>query len=230
MPVKKSLEKIVKKVAVKKTAVKPVGLTVPVYALDGAKSGNLDLPKEIFGAKVNKPLLSQAMRVYFNNQRAHHGHTKTRSEVNYSTKKQGPQKGSGHARHGSLGAPIFVGGGIALGPKSRKVTLNLPPKMKHQALISALSIRMMEGEILGLIGEEKATGKTREMQNLLNKINKKNVLIVSDGTNEKLIRSVRNLANFKTIAPSQLNAFEVIACRTLMLTKEAVKELEKRIN
>ncbi|MDO8638097.1 MAG: 50S ribosomal protein L4 [Candidatus Daviesbacteria bacterium] len=204
-------------------------LSVPVYALDGTKSGNLELPKEIFGAKVNKPLLSQAIRVYFNNQRAHHGNTKTRSEVNYSTKKQGPQKGSGHARHGSLGAPIFVGGGIALGPKSRKVTLNLPPKMKQLALISALSSKMTDGEILGLSGVEKASGKTKEMAKFLEKMGKKNVLIVSDGTNEKLARSVQNISGMKNIIAEQLNVFEVVASRTLMLTKEAVLKLEGRI-
>lgn len=208
---------------------KNASLSVISYSLEGAKSVNLELPKELFGAKVNKSLLAQAVRVYFNNQRAHHGHTKTRSEVDYSTKKQGPQKGSGHARHGSLGAPIFVGGGIALGPKSRKVTLNLPQKMKHQALVSALSIRMMEGEVFGLIGAEKATGKTKQMQNLLNKIEKKNVLVISDGTAEKLIRSVQNLAGIEIIAPEQLNVFSVVACRTLMITKEAVKKLEERI-
>lgn len=224
--------KVEKKVTIKKTTkttAKPVGFSVPVYALDGAKSGNLELPQDIFGAKINKVLLAQALRVYFNNQRAHFGHTKTRSEVNYSTKKQGPQKGSGHARHGSRGAPVYVGGGIALGPKSRKVTLLLPPKMKQQALISALSAKMAEGEIFGLTGVEKVTGKTREMQNLLDKIDKKKVLIIADGTNENLRRSVKNLANINTVAPEQLNAFEVVACRTLMLTKEAVKKLEERI-
>ncbi len=229
MPVKKSSEKIVKKVAVKKTAVKPVGFSVPVYALDGTKSGNLELPKEIFGAKVNKPLLAQAVRVYFNNQRAHYGNTKTRAEVNYSTKKQGPQKGSGHARHGSLKAPIYVGGGIALGPKSRKVVLSLPPKMKQQALISALSSKMADGEILGLTGAEKATGKTKEIAKLLEKMDKRNVLIVSDESNEKLTRSVRNLPGMTNIFAEQLNVFEVVASHTLMITREAVKKLEGRI-
>ncbi|MDO8570068.1 MAG: 50S ribosomal protein L4 [Candidatus Daviesbacteria bacterium] len=213
----------------KSSKVKSVSLSVSSYSLEGTKSVNLELPKEIFGVKVNKPLLAQAVRVYFNNQRAHHGHTKTRSEVDYSTKKQGPQKGSGHARHGSLGAPIFVGGGIALGPKSRKVILNLPQKMKHQALVSALSARVLEGEVLGLSGVEKSTGKTKQMQNLISKIDKRNVLVIADGANEKLIRSIENLAGIKIIAPEQLNVFSVVACRTLMITKEAVKKIELRI-
>lgn len=216
--------KIEKKITIKK----PVGFSVPVYTLSGIKSGNLALPKEIFGTKVNKPLLAQALRIYFNNQRAHFGNTKTRSEVSYSTKKQGPQKGSGHARHGSLGAPIYVGGGIALGPKSRKVILSLPPKMKQQALISALSSKMSEGEILGFSGIEKASGKTKEMAKFFAKIGKKNVLIVSDGTNEKLARSVNNLPRVESLSAQQLNAFEVVSYQTLMLTKEAVKKLEER--
>lgn len=217
------------KIGKKATIKKPIGFSVPVYTLSGIKSGNLALPKEIFGAKVNKPLLAQALRIYFNNQRAHFGNTKTRSEVNYSTKKQGPQKGSGHARHGSLGAPIYVGGGIALGPKSRKVVLDLPPKMKRQALISALSAKMSEGEILGFSGVEKASGKTKEMAKFFEKIGRKNVLIVSDGTNEKLARSVNNLPKIENVSAQQLNVFEVVACRTLMLNKEAVKKLEGRI-
>lgn len=222
-----------KKITIKKTTTrvgnKPIGLSVPVFTVDGTKSGALSLPKEIFGQKVNKPLLSQAIYIYMNNLKAHFGNTKTRAEVRGSTRKIRVQKGTGGARHGGIRAPIFVGGGIALGPKFRKVVLNLPGKMRQKALVSALSSRLSEGEVLGFTGEEKATGKTKQIAKFLEKIGKKDVLVVSDRKNEKFIRSTRNLKGIKTIPAEQLNAFEVIAHKTLILTKEAVGKLEERI-
>lgn len=204
-------------------------LFVPVFTLDGTKSGALSLPKEIFGGPVNKPLLAQAMRVYLNNLKGHFGHTKTRSEVKGSTKKIRAQKGTGGARHGGIRAPIFVGGGIALGPKSRKVVLDLPQKMKQAALKSALADKFVSSEIVGITGLEKATGKTKQMQTLINKIAKKDILLVTNGENVNLKRAVRNLAGMKIILAKQLNAYEIIAHQTLMFSKEAIDKLSERI-
>lgn len=204
-------------------------LSVPVYSLTGLKSGTMQLPKELFGVKVNKPLLAQAVRVYQNNLKAHFGNTKTRGEVAGSTRKIRAQKHTGGARHGGIRAPIFVGGGIALGPKYRKVILDLPKKMKKAALKSALSSKAVEEEILGVRGLEKVSSKTKQMQTFLAKLGKKSVLLVIDDKNEKLMRASRNLKGMEVLLSDQLNVFEATLYKTLIFTKEAVKKLELRI-
>ena len=211
----------------KKPKTGKLNLSVPMYTLAGAVSENLNLPKEIFGVKVNKDLLAQAQRVYSTNEMGHFSHTKTRGEVEGSTRKIFKQKGTGNARHGAIRAPIFVGGGIALGPKSRKTILDLPKKMRHAALVSALSLRALEGEVMGVSGLDKASGKTKQIVTLVNKMAKKSVLIVDGTNNEKAFRASRNLekVSFKTV--DQLNAYEVIRHRSLVLTQSALERLQK---
>ena len=114
------------------TTKKAPGLSAPVFSLAGTAVGNVSLPKETFGAKVNEKLLAQAVRVYSTNQKVMPGSTKKRGEVHGTTAKMYKQKGTGRARHGAKTAPIFVGGGVAFGPKPRKIQLHLPPKMKRQ--------------------------------------------------------------------------------------------------
>lgn len=213
------------KAAVKKTG----GLTVPVYGLDGVESGVLSLPEDVFGAKVNKTLLAQATRVYLNNLKTHFGGTKTRGEVRGSTRKIRAQKGTGGARHGSVRAPIFVGGGVVFGPKFRKVELDFPKRMKKAALVSALSSKVKEGNLLGISGVEKVSGKTSQMQELIGKIAKKNLLLVTDKKEDKLKQAVRNLQKVETITFDQLNILEILKHDTLMLTKEAVEKLQGRV-
>lgn len=210
-----------KKLSVKKTT----GLSVPVYSLTGRAAGTMVLPKEIFGQKVNKKLLAQAMRVYMTNQKSFTASTKTRGEVQGSTAKIYRQKGTGRARHGAIRAPIFVGGGITFGPKPRKVRLELPQKMKKVALVSALSSKMADKQILGLSGLAKATGKTKEIAKLLDKLAVKNGLIITSEKNA--IRAVRNIPGIFTKAFNQLNAYEVLKHQMLILSKEAVEGFKK---
>src|SRR3989344_8900364 len=154
MPVKKvpssKLKVKSEKVLAKQTPKRAVGLSAPVYSLSGRASGTLSLPKEIFGKEVNKKLLAQALRVYSTNQKIFTGSTKTRGEVEGSTAKIFRQKGTGRARHGSIRAPIFVGGGIVFGPRPRKVRLELPQRMKKAALLSAFSAKTADKQLMGL--------------------------------------------------------------------------------
>lgn len=203
--------------------------SVPVYSLVGKEISTLELPKEIFGVKVNKSLLSQAIRVYLNNQKAHWGNTKTRGEVQGSTRKIWKQKGTGRARHGSIMAPIFVGGGIALGPKSRKVNLDLPKQMKKSALISALSLKLLENKIHSVDNLEKASGKTKEMVNFIKTFGESKVLIVSDIKEDNVFRAVKNLQKVNVVSSDNVNVFDVIAHQSIVLTKEAVEKLQERL-
>ncbi len=209
-----------------KTAPKKTGaLSVSVYSLTGKASGVMELPKEVFGVEVNRALLAQAMRVYINNERAHHSHTKTRGEVEGSTAKMGPQKGGGRARHGSKRAPIYRGGGIALGPKYRKVELELPQKMRRAALLSALSLRANEKAVFGIAGLDKASGKTKEVATFLQAAEKKSVLMIVDGKAEAFRRAVKNIKGAHLMSANQLNAYEIIKHQNLIMTSEAVKAL-----
>jgi large subunit ribosomal protein L4 len=116
-------------------------LTVDMYDAAGKVTGSVSLPEEVFGAKINKRLIAQAVRIYLANQREGSASTKSRGEVQGSTRKIYRQKGTGRARHGGVRAPIFVHGGIAHGPKPRDFSLKMPQKMKRAALFATLSLK-----------------------------------------------------------------------------------------
>lgn len=240
MPVKKEVSKKSTAKRLPSTAKKAVVssrksvslLSVPVYSLAGTVSGTMTLPKEIFGQKVNKQLLSQAIRVYATNQKVLPGSTKTRGEVEGSTAKIYRQKGTGRARHGSIRAPIFVGGGITFGPRPRQVRLDMPKKMKKAALLSALSAKAVEKNVVGLTGIEKASGKTKELFKLLNKIageskELKSTLIVIEGKADNIVRAVRNIAGISILPANLINAYEVLKHELLLVTKEAAEKIGK---
>jgi large subunit ribosomal protein L4 len=236
------VEAAVKVAASSPIAKKPGSLSVPVYSLAGKTAGSMDLPKDIFGAPVNSGLLAQAMRVYLNNQKSHNSTTKTRAEVTASTRKIYKQKGTGRARHGANSAPLFVGGGKAMGAKYRKTVLDLPKKMKRSALISALSEKASTNAVFGVMGMDKATGKTKEMTILVSSIlsqlsveNKKaknrklSALLVLEDNLEKARRASRNIQGFDFATVEQINAYEVIKHQSLILTKDAAIKLSERL-
>ncbi len=186
------------------------------------------MPKEVFGADVNQPLLAQAIRVYVTNKKQYTGSTKTRGEVVGSTAKIFRQKGTGRARHGSIMAPIFVGGGIVFGPKPRKVSLDLPKKMKHSALISALSARALEHKVLVVDGLDKLSGKTKEAVKLLSYVTDqklKSALIVTNGKTDNVVKAVRNIPGISVLPSNLLNAYSVIRHEFLLVAKDAVEKI-----
>ena len=214
----------------KKRTVKST-LSVPVYSLAGRAGGTMNLPKEIFGAKVNRKLLSQMARIYLNNQKSMPGSTKTRGQVEGSSAKIYNQKGTGRARHGSIRANLFVGGGIVFGPKPRKIILDLPKKMKKSALISALSDKAAEKRAVGLSGLEKASGKTKEIAKLVNYVlgvmgQGKSVLIVTGEKQDNVVRAARNIPGVDVLFVDMINAYEVLKHDLLVITKEAVEKLK----
>ncbi|MBI2019573.1 50S ribosomal protein L4 [Candidatus Daviesbacteria bacterium] len=205
-----------------------VGLSVPLYSLAGRESGTLALPKEVFGQKVNKDLLSQAIRVYSANKKTFTASTKTRGEVEGSTAKIFRQKGTGRARHGAVRAPIFVGGGIVFGPKPRKVKLSMPQKMKKAALISALSSKAADKSVFGVSGIEKASGKTKEVVKLIKQIGIKGALVVTEKKLDNVARAGRNIPGVSVLSVSQLNVYEVLNHQSLLVSKEVLEVLGKK--
>lgn len=243
MPVKKTAVKkpIAKKVAVKKAAVakktvvkdlpKETGLKLSVYNLQGRTVESISLPKEIFAAKINNQLMAQAVRVYLANQRRGTVKTKSRGEVKISTRKIYRQKGTGRARHGAKSAPIFVGGGVAFGPRPRDYSLKLSQKMRRAALFSALSSKLKDGEIKIVAGLEKIEPKTRKMADVMSKLdlnNKKTrILLVSAKDSQNAIKAARNLQGVSILNSNLLNTYEVLANKQILFMKNAIEQAKE---
>lgn len=228
-PVKSVSEKVAQELP------KETGLRQSVYDTKGKVLGSITLNKEIFGTKVNNQLIAQAVRVYLSNQRRGTVKTKSRGEVNKTTKKVYRQKGTGRARHGAESAPIYVGGGVAFGPKPRDYSLSFPQKMKKAALFSTLSAKVVGGEVKILSGLEKMEPKTKLMvavlKNLnLNGKNSKLLLVISDSGKEVNIKKAgRNIKGLNILDARQINAYEVLNNKGIIFLKDALETLENNL-
>ena len=199
-------------------------LKAKTYSLKGSKLEDTTLPKE-FGQIENLPLLAQAVRVY--EERSHIGFakTKTRTEVNRTTKKIYKQKGTGGARHGARSAPIYVGGGTAHGPKPIRRVLTLPKKMTKLALYQALSAKLFQKQVFVISGIEKLA-KTGDARDFLKKVakaeaikSKKFTFILSE-KNMPVKRYLKNLEGIKIDTYKDLNVFNVLFGGTLIFDRE----------
>lgn len=197
-----------------------------VMGIDGKSRGRMSLPSKLFGVSVNTQLLAQAVRVYLANQRYGGASTKTRGEVEGSTRKIYRQKGTGKARHGGIRAPIFVGGGIAFGPKPQDYSLKFPKKMKRQALASALSAQLKGGNILIVEGFEKMSGKTKNMAQTFDALGTtKGVLFIVSKDTDTITRASRNLPYLDIMRVEHMNPYAVITHQKLVFMKEAISFL-----
>lgn len=251
LKVKSSTKKVVKKPTVKRRSVaaQPVSrpsqketadkrsatsLSASVYNLKGKVVEKITLPKEIFGVDVNDRLMAQAVRVYLQNQRLGTQSTKTRGEVQGSTRKIYRQKGTGRARHGARYAPIFVGGGIAFGPKPRDFSLRVPSKMRKVAVISALSSKLKDGEIKVISGLEKIEPKTKIMNDTIKSMDleRKKILLVTPATSAELpdlYKAARNIEGVKILPAQMLNTYEVLDNVSIFLMKPSIEVLRKHL-
>ncbi|OGH13819.1 MAG: 50S ribosomal protein L4 [Candidatus Levybacteria bacterium RIFCSPHIGHO2_01_FULL_38_26] len=208
-------------------------MSLDLFDIKGKTAGKIDLPKEIFGAKINNQLLAQAVRVYLANQRKGTAETKTRGEVHGSTRKIWRQKGTGRARHGSKKAPIFVHGGIAFGPHPRDFSLKISKKMKRQALFSALSSKLKSNEIKAVTGLEKLDPKTKSMADVINNLGidkkKRNILMITPLKNdlENVYRAARNLEGVRILNANVLNTYDVLNNRLILLMDKAVDSIKE---
>lgn len=205
-------------------------LTIEVMDVKGGKK-TMTLPQAVFAAKVNKPLMAQAVRVYLANQRMGTAKTKSRGEVQGSTRKIYRQKGTGRARHGSIRAPIFVHGGVVFGPVPHDYSLNLPKKMKKQALFSALTSKRMDGVIKVVSGLDSIEGKTKVMADILKKLaisSKNQTLLVLSAKSENVHRTARNIKRIVIMPISQLNTYDVLKSTTIVFMQQAVEALAQK--
>jgi len=241
MPISKSKVKSQKskvtKPAVKKSVVKEMpketGLKLSVYSTSGKVLESLSLPKEVFGAKINNNLMTQAVRVYLSNQRRGTLKTKTRGEVKISTRKIYRQKGTGRARHGAKSAPIFVGGGVAFGPRPRDFSLKLNQKSRKAALFSALSSKLKDGEIKIVTGLEKLEPKTQKIADVLKTLSlyqkDKNLLLVMPTANDfkDVVKAARNIQGVSITSSNLLNTYRVLASDNLLFMKSSIETLKQ---
>ncbi len=211
----------------KNQPVKTGGLTVSVFDLTGKSVTTLSLPKEIFGQIPNKDLLHQAIHIYQANAIANTAHTKTRGEIRGGGTKPWKQKGTGRARAGSIRSPLWVGGGITFGPRANTVKLSLPTKMKHSALISALSAKRESGAVKVIKNIEKLEAKTKIVANLLSKLETKGkTLLVISQKNQNIKLATRNIKEISVNTPQNLSAYEILKSRNLLLSAESISKFK----
>ncbi|GAB4026095.1 MAG: 50S ribosomal protein L4 [Candidatus Microgenomates bacterium] len=206
-------------------------MKINVYSISGQPQGSWELDLKILG-KLNPTLLAQALRVYESNSHQGTSSTKTRGEVSGSTKKIYRQKGTGNARHGAKYAPIFVGGGIAHGPKSiRPDNLKLSKAMRRRSLASAILTKLNEKSVSGLTDLKKASGKTSAAATLLATVAghpKNKVLVITKYAQPLLFRMVRSLQGVTIKRSSLINAYDLIANDHIVTTKSAYDALVAR--
>lgn len=201
---------------------------VAVYNTEGKQVGEIDLKDEIFGAEVNQPLLHQAVQVYLANQRQGTQSAKTRAEVRGGGRKPWRQKGTGRARQGSIRSPQWTGGGVVFAPKPRDYSQRLPKKMRRQAMLSALSSKAANNEIMVLDSLVMDRPKTAFISAMLKNLNvDKKVLIVVKGGDEVVAKSARNIPGVKTAFAGSLNVYDILKYDTFLITRDAVQEVEE---
>ncbi|MEU7880481.1 50S ribosomal protein L4 [Microbispora bryophytorum] len=205
--------------------------TIDVLDASGAKAGTVDLPEEVFGAKVNVPLIHQVVVAQLAARRQGTHATKTRGNVSGGGKKPYRQKGTGRARQGSTRAPQFAGGGVVHGPQPRSYEQRTPKKMKTAALKGALSDRAGGGRVhvvSGLVTGD--TPGTRAALEALRKITQaRSVLVVVDENDELTWLSLRNAPEVHLLDAGQLNTYDVLCHDDLVFTREAYDQVVARL-
>lgn len=204
---------------------------VDVISQTGATLEKVELPSSIFGAKVNPSLLHEVVRMYQANRRRGTASTKTRGEVRGSGTKPWRQKGTGRARVGSARTPVWRGGGVVFGPKPVDYSYTVPRKKLGIALRQALSDKVNNGEISVIDKFEIASPKTKEMASILKELDVKGrVAIVLERVDEKVKRAGRNIPFLRVITARDLNAYDVLLCNRLILTRAAIPVIEERLH
>lgn len=202
--------------------------TVSVYDMNGKVTGTMELAEAIFGIEPNKTVLHSAVVNYLANQRQGTQSTLTRTEVRGGGRKPWRQKGTGHARQGSIRAPQWKGGGIALGPKPRSYRFELPKKMRRLALKSAFSAKVAEGEMKVVEGLKLEEIKTKTLAAMFKALEAdKKVLLVLPENDQTIIKSARNIPGVKTALVNTLNTYDVLNSDQFIVVKEAVAQIEE---
>jgi large subunit ribosomal protein L4 len=204
-------------------------MKLTVFNLKREQVGEIELSDEVFGAEVKEQLFYEVVKAQLASRRAGTKATKERSAVSGSSKKLYKQKGTGRARQGSLRAPHHPGGGMAHALEPKDWSYRPPRKVRIGALVSALSLFAKEGRLIVLDNIELPEIKTKAFANTLATLKAdKKALVVDDASNDKLIKSVRNLEAHQFLPPEGVNVYDLLRHDHLVVSKEAAKALEAR--
>ncbi len=204
-------------------------MKLDVIKLDGGKAGSIDLDEALFGLEPRADILHRVVRWQRNNAQAGTHKVKTRSEVNYSTKKIYRQKGTGGARHGARSAPIFRGGGVYKGPVVRSHGHDLTKKFRALGLRHALSAKLKAGELV-VIENADTDGKTAALAKQVKDLGWKRALIIDGASvNEGFAQAARNIEGLDVLPTMGANVYDILKRDTLVITKAGVEALEARL-
>ena len=201
---------------------------VDVYNMQGKKVSDVELNEAVFGIEPNEAIVHSVLVNYLANQRQGTQSTKTRAEVRGGGRKPWRQKGTGRARQGSIRAPQWIKGGIALGPKPRSYSYRINKKERQLAIKSLLSAKVLDNELTVVDKLEVKEPKTNVMVKALTSLNVEGkTLIILAEKNENVLLSSRNIEGVKTIELNTINVFDLLNCNKLVLSLDTVKKLEE---
>jgi large subunit ribosomal protein L4 len=201
-----------------------------VTNLDNKQVGEIDLADEVFALPVRKDILARAVNWQLNKRRAGTHKTKGISDIRGTTKKPYRQKGTGHARQGSLRSPQFRGGARIFGPVVRSHATELPKKVRKLALKTALSSKQADGRLIVIDEAKIKTAKTKDLAKKLSKLGWTSALIIGGPTvDADFLRAAVNIPNLDVLPQQGANVYDILRRDTLVLTKDAVQHLEARL-
>ena len=199
-----------------------------VLDMNGKKVSTVELSDAVFGITPNEKAVHAAVVNFLANQRQGTQSTKTRSEVRGGGRKPWRQKGTGHARQGSIRAPQWVGGGVSHGPKPRSYVYHINKKVKRLAVLSALSDKALNGNMIVLDNLNVTEYKTKNVVNMLTAVGAgKKKLLVAAEVNKMLVKSANNIEGVKTTVATSVNTYDVVNADKLILSVDAAKKLEE---
>lgn len=200
---------------------------VSVFNMEGKEVGTLELSDAVFGVEINEHLVHLAVVAQLANKRQGTQKAKTRSEVSGGGKKPWRQKGTGHARQGSIRAPQWKGGGVVFAPTPRDYSFKLNKKEKRAALKSVLTSRVQDNKLIVLDELKLDTIKTKDFKKVMDNLKIGKAMVVIDGQDENVILSARNLPTVNTAVAENINVYDILKGDTLVLTKDAVAKIEE---
>ena len=200
---------------------------LPLYNMEGSTVGEIELNDAVFGVEVNEHLVHMAVVQYLANKRQGTQSAKGRAEVSGGGKKPWRQKGTGHARQGSIRAAQWKGGGMIWAPKPRDYSFKLNKKEKQLALKSALTSRVQENKLFVLDELKLDEIKTKKFLAVLDALKLNKALVVLDENDQNVIISARNVPDVKTAQTNEINVYDILKYDTVVITKAAVSTLEE---
>ncbi|ENZ00773.1 50S ribosomal protein L4 [Clostridium thermobutyricum] len=201
--------------------------TVGLFNKEGKKIEDIQLNDGIFGVEINESAMHQVVVALLANKRQGTQSAKTRAEVRGGGIKPWRQKGTGRARQGSIRAPQWIKGGIVFAPKPRDYRMATPKSMKRVAMLSALSSKVQEGQMLVVEDLAFDSIKTKNVVNFLNAIEAKKTLIITAESNEVVYKSARNIEGVAVIPANNINVYDLLKFEKVVMTKDAVSKIEE---